>query len=706
MANLYLNGSPGTHRQTSLHYHEYLIPMRLHILFAAPILCAGAAVAQSDAKPLTALPYTPGLDVSAMDKTVNPCEDFFHYSCGNWIRKNPIPADQAAWDVYSKLATENLQYLWGILLDAGETSHQRTPEEQKIGDLFHACMDETSIEKAGLAPLRSALDAIANLKSKQGIAAVLAGEHIDTASNALFGFGSNQDFADSQQVIAYASAEGLGLPDRDYYVKTDAKSVEAREKYLQHVARMFELLGEDPPKAKADAAVVMAIETELAKASLTRVEKRDPYNLFHKLSPAEFKALTPDFDWDVYYSHIGLPPPAVVNVTEPAFFKALEQQLVSHDLAEWKTYLRWHLVHAEARYLPSAFDQENFNFYSKYLEGVQQMPPRWKRCVRQVDSDLGEALGKVYVARTFSPEAKEATLRMTREIERAMGDEIRNLPWMSPETKQHALEKLHAIVNKIGYPDKWRDYSSVVVTRDDFLGDVDRATAFESHRQLAKIGKPVDRTEWGMTPPTVNAYYDPQMNDINFPAGVLQPPLFDLKIDQAPGYGDTGGTIGHELTHGFDDEGRQFDAQGNLKDWWTKKDAEEFEKRVNCVRNQYAQYTVVDDIKINSKLTSGEDVADLGGTLLAWLAWKSATTGWTLVPVDGLSPEQRFFVGYAQWACGSERPEVLRMRAITDQHSPLEYRVNGVMANLPDFGKAFACKAGQPMVHADACRIW
>jgi endothelin-converting enzyme/putative endopeptidase len=675
-------------------------------LLAALILCAGAALAQSDSKPLTALPYTPSLDAGAMDKTVNPCQDFFHYSCGNWIRKNPIPADQASWDVYAKLTTENEQYLWGILLETGDTSRQRTREEQQIGDFFHACMDEASIEKAGLAPLRPALDAIAAVKSKAEMAALVATEHTDNGSNALFEFGSNQDFADSQQVIAFAAAEGLGLPDRDYYEKTDAKSQETRERYLQHVTRMFELLGEDAAKAKADAAVVMAMETELAKASLTRVEKRDPYNLFHKLTGAEFKALAPDFDWDAYYAHIGLASPTVVNATEPAFFKELERQLASRDLADWKTYLRWHLVHAEAHYLPAAFVQENFNFYAKYLQGVEQMPPRWKRCVRQVDGDLGEALGRVYVAKTFPPEAKQSTLKMTREIEQAMGEEIRALPWMDDETKRHALEKLHTIVNKIGYPDKWRDYSSVVVSRDDFLGDVERASDFEAHRQLAKIGKPVDRSEWNMTPPTVNAYYDAQMNDINFPAGVLQPPLFDVKLDMAPNYGDTGGTIGHELTHGFDDEGRHFDAQGNLKDWWTKKDAEEFEKRVNCVRNQYAQYSVVDDIKINSRLTSGEDVADLGGTLLAWLAWKSATKGWTLEPVDGLSPEQRFFVGYAQWACGSERPEVLRMRAITDPHSPLQYRVNGVLANLPEFGKAFACKAGQPMVRAEACRIW
>ena len=680
--------------------------MRIPTLPAILILCASAAFAQEEAKPLTALPYTPSLDVTSMDRTVNPCEDFFRFSCGNWIRKNPIPADQASWDVYSKLATDNRQYLWGILLEAGDDSRPRKQEEQQIGDLFHACMDEGAIEKVGLKPLRPALDAIAALKSKKEIAALVAGEHVDSGSSALFNFGSNQDFADSQQVIAFAGAGGLGLPDRDYYVKTDAKSVETREKYVQHVARMFELLGEDAAKAKADAAVVMAIETELARASLTQVEKRDPYNLFHKLPAADFQALTPDFAWDTYYAHVGLARPAVVNATEPAFFKALEQQLTAHKLADWQTYLRWHLIHSQAHYLPAAFDQEDFSFFSKYLQGIEQMPPRWKRCVSLVDRSLGEAMGRVYVAKTFSPEAKQVTLKMTKEIEEAMAGEIRTLPWMGEETKKHALEKLHTIVNKIGYPDKWRDYSSVVIQRDDYLGDVARATAFESHRQLAKIGKPVNRAEWDMTPPTVNAYYNPQMNDINFPAGVLQPPLFDLKIDMAPSYGDTGGTIGHELTHGFDDEGRQFDAQGNLKDWWTKKDAEEFEKRVNCVRDQYGQYTVVDDIKINSKLTSGEDVADIGGTLLAWLAWKASTAGQKLEPVDGLTPEQRFYVGYAQWACGSERPEMLRLHAITDPHSPLQYRVNGVMADLPDFATAFACKGGQPMVRADACRIW
>jgi putative endopeptidase len=664
------------------------------------------ALAQTPDQPLTSLPYTPGLDTTFMDRTVDPCVNFYQYTCGNWIKNNPIPPDQPSWDVYSKLSNENQRLLWGVLQQASEDSHPRSANEQKIGDFFHACMDESAIEKAGIEPLRPALDAIAALKSKREIAVLLASEHTEQDSNALFNFGSNQDYENAQQVIAFASSGGLGLPDRDYYVKTDAKSQETRDKYLEHVARILVLAGEDAATAKRDADVVMAIETAMAKASLTRVEKREPHNLFHKMKTAQFKTLAPDFDWDAYFTALQFAPPAVVNVTEPEFYREVERLLKEHDLAEWRTYFRWHLLRGNAPYLSSPFVQENFNFYSKYLRGTEELPPRWKKCVRLVDRDLGEALGQVYVQKVFTPEAKKETLEMTRQIEVEMGNEIRQLPWMSPPTKQKALEKLHGVVNKIGYPDKWRDYSSVVVKPGDFIGNVHRATAFESRRDIKKIGKPVDRTEWNMTPPTVNAYYDPQMNDINFPAGVLQPPLFDLKIDAAPNYGDTGGTIGHELTHGFDDEGRQFDARGNLRDWWTAKDAAEFETRVNCIRDQYAQYTVVDDIKINSKLTSGEDVADLGGELLGWLAWKTATKGRHLESVEGLTPEQRFFVGFAQWVCGAERPENLRMHAITDPHSPFEYRVNGVVANMPEFHQAFSCKAGQPMVREKSCKVW
>jgi putative endopeptidase len=655
--------------------------------------------------PLTALPYSPSLDTTSMDRAVDPCVDFYHYSCGEWIKKNPIPPDQSSWDVYGKLSEDNRRFLWSILQEAAKPSPNRTLVETEIGDYFHACMDEAAVEKAGPAPLKPELDEIAALKSISELPAFLARQHL-AGENMLFNFGSNQDFADSTHVIAFANAGGLGLPDRDYYVKTDAKSVETRAKYLEHVAQMLELSGEPAEKAKADARTVMAIETALAKATLTQVERRDPYKLFHKLTKVELQALTPAFRWEKYFTAAQVPETSVINVTEPAFFKEVQIELKSRSLADWKTYLRWHLVEGKASYLSSAFVQANFDFNSKYLRGLKELPPRWKRCVSRVDRDLGEALGKEFVQKTFGPDTKQRTVAMTKEIEGAMQSEIEKLPWMGEATKKKALEKLHAVVNKIGYPDKWRDYSSIQISRDDYAGNVERATLFESRRQLNKIGKPVDRTEWGMTPPTVNAYYDPQMNDINFPAGVLQPPLFDPKLDDAPNYGDTGATIGHELTHGFDDEGRQFDAQGNLKDWWTKKDAAEFEERAKCVSDQYSGYTVVDDVKGNGKLTLGEDVADLGGTFLAYLAWKHATEGQDLQPMDGFTPDQRFFIGMAQWACGDERPESKRLNQITNPHSLLEYRVNGVVSNMPEFGQAFACKVGQPMVHEHPCKIW
>ncbi len=680
-------------------------PARLLLSFALP---AVLLLAQSEHEtPLVALPYSPSLDLSSMDRTVDPCNDFYHYTCGGWIKKNPIPSDQARWDVYAKLTEDNERFLWGILVEASKPGANRGKVETEIGDYFHACMDEPAVEKAGAAPLKAELGEIDALKSTRELPALLGKIHLGIAGDhMLFGFGSNQDYADSSQVIAFASAGGLGLPDRDYYFKTDAKSVETRKKYVEHAQRIFELLGEQPPLAKAHAATVMAMETALAKVSLTRVEKRDPYKLFHKLTPAQLQALTPSFQWTVYFKTSGAPDTAAINITEPAFYKEVEVLLKSRSLADWKTYLSWHLTLAKVRYLSSPFVQADFDFYSKYLRGVKEMPPRWKRCVRRVDSDLGEALGQVFVGKTFGPDTKQRALVMTREVEKEMESEIRQLPWMGEATKQRALEKLHAVVNKIGYPDKWRDYSSIQIRREDYFGNVERATQFESHRELAKIGKPVDRTEWQMTPPTVNAYYDSQMNDINFPAGVLQPPLFDPKLDDAQNYGNTGATICHELTHGFDDEGRQFDAKGNLKDWWTKQDGAEFQKRVDCVSDQYSQYTVIDDIKINGKLTLGEDVADLGGTFLAYLAWKDATKGQNLQPRDGFTPDQRFFIGMAQWACGDERPESKRLNALTNPHSPDEYRINGVVSNLPEFKQAFSCRVGQPMVRTNPCKVW
>jgi putative endopeptidase len=684
----------------------YYITVR-STLFLLLVSGAGIACAQSADTPLFALPYTPSLDVSAMDRSVDPCTDFYHYACGGWIKKNPIPPDQARWDVYSKLTEENERFLWGILVEAARPSPTRNLVETEIGDYFAACMDEPAVEKAGLAPLKPELAAIAALRSIKDLPAYLGRQHLATLGDGiLFGFGSGQDFEDSSRVIAFADAGGLGLPDRDYYTKTDAKSVEIRRKYVEHVAHMLELLGEKQAIAKAHAQTVMDIETALAKASLTRVEKRDPYKLFHKMTPAELQALTPSFEWAEYFKTSAPPDTSMINVSEPEFFKEMETLLRAHSLDDWKTYLRWHLVHSKASYLPAAFERANFDFYSKYLRGLEQEPPRWKRCVRRLDFDIGEALGQEFVAKTFAPSTKQSALKMTKEVEAAMESEIKQLPWMGEQTKQRALEKLHGIVNKIGYPDKWRDYSSIKIAREDYFGNVERATMFESRRELNKIGKPVDRNEWEMTPPTVNAYYDPQMNDINFPAGVLQPPLFDPKMDDAPNYGNTGATIGHELTHGFDDQGRQFDAHGNLKDWWTAMDAEQFKERAACVSDQYSNYTIVDDIKINGKLTLGEDLADLGGTWLAYLAWKADTQGQGLQPVDGFTPDQRFFIGMAQWACGDERPESKRMSAITNEHSPDQYRINGVVSNLPEFGKAFACHAGQPMVNAHACKVW
>ena len=642
-----------------------------------------------------------------MDRSVDPCTNFYQYSCGGWLKRNPIPADQARWEVYGKLQYENELFLWGILEEAAKPVAGRSTEQQKIGDYFQSCMDEAGIEKADVAPLVPGLEAIAQLKSIRELAELVAEEHLNGAST-LFGFGSNQDFEDSRRVIAFAAAGGLGLPDRDYYVKDELHMREIREKYVTHVARMFELLGDDAKAAPAEAQTVMAIETALAKASLTQVERRDPYKLFHKMTLPQLKAVTPSFNWDRYLAATGAPSITATNVMEPEFYKELQRELASQDLAHWKAYLRWHLAHSKARYLSSRFVNENFAFYGKTLQGIDQLQPRWKRCVQYVDRDLGEALGKVFVEKTFGPAVKAKALEVTKHIENAMEDEIKSLPWMGEETRQQARLKLHAVVNKIGYPEKQRDYSSVRIARGDFLGNVNRAATFETHRDLAKIGKPVDRTEWGMTPPTVDAYYSPQMNDINFPAGVLQPPLFDFKMDDAPNYGNTGATIGHELTHGFDDEGRQFDANGNLRDWWTKKDAEEFEKRASCISEQYAQYTVVDDIKINSKLTLGEDVADLGGTLLAYSAWKSMTREQTLKEADGLTPDQRFFVGMAQWSCGSERDESKRLNVVTNPHSPPEYRVNGVVVNMPEFARAFSCQAGQPMVKEKekVCRVW
>ncbi|MGC2818350.1 MAG: M13 family metallopeptidase [Candidatus Sulfotelmatobacter sp.] len=647
--------------------------------------------------------HEPALDVTSMDRTVDPCADFFQYSCGGWIKNNPIPPDQSSWDTYSKMQDENRERLRGILEAAAKPVSTHDPSEQKIGDYYASCMDENAINAKGTEPLKPQLDRIAQLSSKAEIADVAATMVDD---NVLFSFDSTQDYRDASQVIAEADQGGLGLPDRDYYLKEDPKSVDLRKAYVVHVQKMFELLGDEPDAAATEAQTVMRIETALAKGSMTRVERRDPKNLDHKMTSVEFEKISPDFQWQVYFTKVGLPSLGSLNVASPGFFKALNEEIAKENLADWKVYLRWHLVHANAPFLSSALVNENFAFYGKTLRGQQELQPRWKRCTQNVDNDLGEALGQVYVEKYFSPEAKQQALKMVKEIDAAMAADINALPWMSAATKQQALVKLHGMANKIGYPDKWRDYSKLEIVRGDELGNVERARKFEFNRELAKIGKPVDRGEWDMTPPTVNAYYNPQMNDINFPAGVLQPPAFDPDSDAAPNYGDTGGTIGHELTHGFDDEGRQFDAQGNLRDWWTAEDGKEFVKRASCISDQYSTYTIIDDIKINGKLTLGEDVADLGGLILAYMAWKDDTKGQNLQPIDGLTPDQRFFVGYGQSWCGETRDETKRLRATVDPHSPEKYRTNGVVSNMPEFQEAFHCKAASPMVNQNRCRVW
>jgi endothelin-converting enzyme/putative endopeptidase len=678
-----------------------LLPSLLAALFALP------ALAQQPDTPLFELPYSPGLNTASMDRAADPCTDFYQYACGGWMAANPIPSDQRSWGVYSKLANENLRFLWGILEEVSKETPGRNPVQAKIGDYYAACMDEAAVEKRGAEPLKSGLDRIAALGSKRELGTLLGNLQMETGSAGFFfGFGSSQDFADSTKVIAFATAGGLGLPDRDYYTKDDEKSREIRDQYVAHAARMMQLAGESPEQAAKSAATVMSIETALARMSFTRVEGRDPYNLYHRIDRKALEAMTPNFDWGAFLKVVGTESLKTYNVTEPRFFSEFDMQIAERSLDELRTYLRWQYVRGAANFLSSAFVNESFDFNSKTLHGVPQLKPRWKRCVGYVDSQLGEALGQEFVRRTFAPQTKERTLRMTLQIEKAMEEDIRALTWMSPATKARALEKLHSMVNKIGYPDKWRDYSSVAVKRDDFFGNVRSAQLFESRRDIAKIGKPVDRGEWFMTPPSVNAYYFAQTNDINFAAGILQPPLFDPKMDDAPNYGNTGATIGHELTHGFDDEGRKYDAKGNLKDWWTEADGKAFEERAACVSKQYSTYTIVDDVKINGELTLGEDVADLGGLILSMMAWKAETAGKKLTPIDGLTADQRFFVGYAQWACENSRPETQRVLAITDPHSPTKYRVNGLVVNMPEFAQAFACKPGAPLNPERRCRVW
>ena len=661
-------------------------------------------------------------DPTLVDKELNPCDDFYKYACNKWLTANPIPPDQVYWSTGSGLELWNENVERETLEASSKNDSKRSAVQQKIGDYWTACMDESGIEAAGVKPLQPELDRIAALKSKKEITLEIARLHhlfpgaweqSDNQTNSpFFGFTGQQDYDDASKVVAQIDQGGLSLPGRDYYIKTDEKSVETLKKYGAHVRKMFVLAGEKEAQASSDADVVIELETALARAQMDNVKRRDPKNVNNKMSLAEIRALMPSVDWEGYMKAVKAPASDHYIVTSPDFFRAEEKLLVEHPLEHWKTYMRWQVIHGAAPFLSKAMDDENFDFFARTLAGQERQLPRWRRCTRAADRDLGEALGQAYVDRAFPPESKARTLEMVHGIEQAMQDDIQTVTWMTPATKEQAIVKLKGIEDKIGYPSHWRDYSSVKITRESYLANMGQASAFEFERWVAKIGKPVDRGEWTMTPPTINAYYDPQLNTINFPAGILQPPFFEKGMDDSVNYGAIGMVIGHELTHGFDDQGRKFDAHGNLRDWWTAEDAKQYDERGKCISDEYTQEVpeAGPGVKQNGLLTQGEDTADNGGNHLALNALEAELKkqGKSLDDKgqDGWTYRQRFFLSFANSWCSNIRPEVARLIVTTNPHSLPIFRVDNVVSNMPEFAQAFGCKAGQKMVRANACRVW
>ena len=678
---------------------------RLQTVSVLVVLMAGFSVAQT-AGPAPAASQR--FSIENIDQSADPCTDFYQYACGKWIARTEIPADQSSWVSFIELDERNQFTMRDILEKAAVAEPKRDATAQKIGDFYSSCMDEPAAESKGSTPLQPDLDRIAAAKDKAALIDAIAQMHLRGARS-LFAFYSQPDLHNADQVIAYLDQGGLTLPDRNYYIKDDAKMAEMRQHLVQYATQLFTLNGQSAEHAADSAKTVLRIETALAKASMDRTLRRDPKNRDHKMGRDQAVALAPNFFLARYFSAIGAPAFTELNVGNPDFFKEVNGVLETESLESLKTYVTWHLLHSAAPWLSKPWVGANFTM-QQYLTGQAKIKDRWKRCVDLTDGSLGEALGQKYVEVAFGAESKARMLKLVAALEKSLEEDMAELPWMSDETKKQARIKLEAIRNKIGYPDVWRDYSSLAIERGDLMGNVVRATQFETRRRLNKIGKPLDRKEWNMTPPTVNAYYSGSYNEIVFPAGILQPPFFDKTMDDAVNMGGIGVVIGHELTHGFDDQGRKFDPQGNLRDWWTESDGKEFEKRASCIADEYSNFVAVDDLKLNGRLTLGENTADNGGARIALMALRamiaadnSAKAG---DKIDGYTPEQRFFLGFGRVWCEKRRPELARTLVNTDPHSPGRYRVNGVVQNMPEFQQAWGCKAGQAMVRENACRVW
>jgi len=649
-----------------------------------------------------------GFSVDNIDKSVDPCVDFYQYACGSWIKHTEIPADRPAWQSFAELDESNLEIERGILEKAETGGASRNAVDQKIGDMYASCMDEKAVNAKGIRPITPELTAIAAAKDKSALIEEIAHLHL-AGPSALFSFYSNSDLHNADEVIAYIDQGGLSLPDRDYYIKDDSDKVEMRKHFTDFAAELFQLAGQTPQQAADSAQTVLDVETLLAVDSMDRTKRRDPKTRDHKMTRDEAAALAPNFDLNRYFTAVGAPDFKSLNVGNPDFFRQVNGVIESLPLESLKTYVSFQVLRTASPWLSKPFVEANFKM-RQALTGQKQIQDRWKRCVDLVDHSLGEALGQRYVEVTFGPDGKQRMLKMVDALESSLDTDIQGLSWMSDETKKQAKVKLQAIRNKIGYPDKWRDYSSVIIKPDDLYANVERTHEFEARRQIAKIDKPLDRLEWGMTPPTVNAYYSGSFNEIVFPAGILQPPFFDKNMDDAVNFGGIGLVIGHELTHGFDDQGRKFDPKGNLRDWWTEEDGKEFEKRVSCVADEYSNFNVVDNMKLNGRLTLGENTADNGGARIALAALERMIaedkTGKEGESIDGYTPEQRFFLGFGRVWCEKQRPEYLRVQVSTNPHSPGRYRVNGVVQNMPEFEKAWGCKPGEPMVAENACHVW